>query len=98
MNSGTKRPLVDGDGQVRELNGDDFAAMRPATEARPGLVKRHRGKQKASTKRMTSIRFDAPVKPYFEARARARGSRWQSELNAAVLAYMAEHPLDDEGG
>ena len=54
----------------------------PARSARPGAGRSRGASGATSTRR----------------RRRGRSSRWLSELNKAVLKYMAEHPLDDEGG
>ena len=56
---------------------------RPATEARPDLVARHRagrGPQKAPTKQLVSLRIDRDVLEHF----RATGPGWQGRINKAL--------------
>ena len=68
------------DPDTRELTDEDFARMRPATEAAPHLVERHRrtrGRQKAPTKDRVTLYLDADVTAHF----RARGKGWQTRLN-----------------
>lgn len=63
-----------------------FAAARPAAEVLPQLAGR-RGRQKAATKVMVTIRLDADVLEYFK----AGGEGWQTRLNEALGHYIAEH-------
>ena len=56
---------------------------RPATEVHPELVEwslRRRGKQKAPTKELISIRLDADLAAHF----RATGKGWQTRLNETL--------------
>lgn len=89
-------PLVDDDGEVRELTAADIRLFRPAAEVLPpdlhaGLValkRRGRGPNKAPTKERVSIRLSAEVVQYF----RATGEGWQSRLDAALMDWVAHHP------
>jgi len=82
-----RAPLIDADGEVRELTAKDLARFRPAHEVLPpalqaALGMRRRGPQKAPTKVSTTIRFDADV---LEA-LKATGQGWQTRLNDLVRA------------
>ena len=68
------------DPDAPELTEEDWAQARPATEVEPELVEwslRTRGKQKAPTKELISIRLDPDITEYF----RAGGPGWQTRLN-----------------
>ena len=71
---------IDADPDARELTPDEIRRMRPASEVIPHIVERHRrprGKQKAPTKEIISIRIDADLATHF----RDSGPGWQSRLN-----------------
>ena len=68
------------DPDAPELTKEDFAQMRPAVEVVPDLVAyslRRRGKQKAPTKELVSIRLDSDIANHF----RSSGPGWQARLN-----------------
>lgn len=86
-----RKPLTDNDGEVRELQAEDFAAMRPATEVLPELVElwrqsRGRGPQKAPTKQQVTLRLDRDVVDKF----RATGRGWQGRINEALKKAPVE--------
>ena len=63
-----------------ELDAQWFARARPASEVHPELVERYlrtRGKQKAPTKELVSIRLDADIVTHL----RSTGPGWQTRLN-----------------
>ena len=63
-----------------ELTTEEIRRMRPASEVVPHIVERYRrtrGKQKAPTKELISIRIDADLATHF----RDSGPGWQSRLN-----------------
>ena len=71
---------IAGDPDAPEITGDDWARARPAIEVDPELVewsRRRRGKQKAPTKRLVSIRLDEDIVAHF----RSTGPGWQTRLN-----------------
>jgi uncharacterized protein (DUF4415 family) len=82
-------PLVDDDGEVRELTAEDFKHFRPMREVFPDIVEAferargQRGPQKTPTKERIGLRLDAAVVEHF----RATGPGWQSRINA----ILAEH-------
>ena len=63
-----------------EADAEWFKEARPAHETHPHLVERYRrtrGKQKAPTKELISIRLDADLMEHF----RSGGPGWQTRLN-----------------
>jgi len=87
-----RAPLIDADGEVRELMAEDLKKFRPAQEVLPldlqeTLGIRRRGPQKAPTKALTTIRLSAEVVAYFK----QSGSGWQSRLDGVLKDYVAEH-------
>jgi len=87
-----REPLIDADGEVRELTAEDLKRFRPAHEVLPlGLQEilgiRRRGPQKTPTKTLTTIRLSAEVVDYFK----QSGTGWQSRLDGVLKAYVAEH-------
>ena len=80
-----RAPLIDADGEVRELTAEDMARFRPAHEMFPAELQktlgvRRRGPQKTPTKVSTTIRLDADL---LEA-LKATGEGWQTRVNALV--------------
>ena len=68
------------DPDAPEWTDEDWARARPAIEVHPELVEwslRRRGKQKAPTKELISIRLDPDITAYF----RDGGPGWQTRLN-----------------
>jgi uncharacterized protein (DUF4415 family) len=90
----TRAPLIDDDGEVRELTATDLRHFKPAAEVLPpelyaGLLKMNRragvrGPQKAPTKQATTIRFDADVL----AALKASGKGWQTRVNDAMREWL----------
>jgi len=90
----TRAPLIDDDGEVRELTAADLRHFKPAAEVLPpelyaGLLKMNRragvrGPQKAPTKQATTIRFDADVL----AALKASGKGWQTRVNDAMREWL----------
>ncbi len=83
------------DPDAPEMTDEDWARARPAIEVDPELVewsRRRRGKQKAPTKRLVSIRLDEDIVNHF----RSGGPGWQTRLNDRlrrdVLAVREEGP------
>lgn len=90
-------PLIDDDGEVRELTAEDMHLFRPVAEILPpdllaGLTalkkqRGERGPQKLPTKVPTTIRFDADVL----AALKASGKGWQTRVNEAVKDWLKTH-------
>ncbi len=91
---GNRLPLIDEEGEVRELTGEDFARARPAPEVLPEILgsevaaellkPRPRGPQKKLRKTSTTIRLDAEVLEAFK----AMGKGWQTLINNVLKAYV----------
>jgi uncharacterized protein (DUF4415 family) len=75
-----RAPLIDDDGEVRELAAEDLARFQPAHAVLPAALAKAlgvRGPQKAPTKVATTIRFDRDVL----AALKATGRGWQTRAN-----------------
>ncbi len=89
----SKKPLIDKDGEVRELTSDDLKKFKPLSEANPGLYAKikkgvgERGAQKSPTKIPISIRVSSEVAEYF----RAKGKGWQGRIDNVLKEYMVHH-------
>lgn len=84
------KPLIDQDGEVRELSLADVKQMRPAAAALPASLQaklRTRGPQKAPTKERITIRLSPEVVEPFK----ATGAGWQSRLDAALKDWLKSH-------
>jgi len=84
-------PIIDKNGEVRELTASDFALFKPAHEVLPSKLHatlgiKPRGKQLTPTKVSTTIRFDADV---IEA-LKATGKGWQTRVNDMVRAQVSK--------
>jgi uncharacterized protein (DUF4415 family) len=84
------KPLIDANGEVRELTAADMKRLRPAKEILPSelLAKLNvRGTQKAPTKERITIRLSPEVvKPF-----RATGDGWQTRVDAALKDWLKSH-------
>jgi uncharacterized protein (DUF4415 family) len=94
------KPLIDDDGEVRELTTADLKRMRPAAEVHsPEFLdnwEKNRQRKlnengnpigrppKEKPKVPVTMRLDAEVVEYF----RAGGVRWQTRLNAFLAAHV----------
>lgn len=82
-------PLLDDEGEVRELTADDFRRFRPSREF-PELAEAferargQRGPQKAPTKERVGLRLDREVIEHF----RATGRGWQSRINDILVEHL----------
>lgn len=87
-----RKPLIDEDGEVRELTLEDFRHFRPASEVLPPsllakLAARRRAPQKIPAKERTTIRLSRDVLQRF----RASGPGWQARLDAALREWLDTH-------
>lgn len=84
-------PLIDQDGEVRELSKEDLANAVPFTQLpeslRNNLSTRKRGPQKAPTKQLVSVRFSTEVIERF----RASGQGWQTRMDDALQDWLKTH-------
>ena len=89
----SKKPLIDKDGEVRELTADELRKFKPLSEVNPALLAKikkgvgERGPQKSPTKIPISIRVSPEVADYF----RSEGKGWQGRINNVLKEYVAHH-------
>ncbi|GGG97291.1 BrnA antitoxin family protein [Silvibacterium dinghuense] len=83
-------PLIDEEGEVRELTEKDFARAVPFSALPESLqqkllaLKKPRGPQKEPTKERITIRLSPEVVSHF----RESGRGWQSRMDAALKEWM----------
>lgn len=85
-------PLIDDNGEVRELTAVDLRTFKPASKALPPALQktlgmRPRGPQKAPTKVSTTIRLSNDVVQAI----RATGDGWETRVNAALKDWLKTH-------
>jgi uncharacterized protein (DUF4415 family) len=89
----TKRaPLIDTNGEVRELTAADLHRFKPADQVLPTeLLKtmgiKPRGPQKAPIKQATTIRLSPDVMAAFK----ATSAGWQTRIDAALKDWLRTH-------
>jgi uncharacterized protein (DUF4415 family) len=86
-----RKPLIDEDGEVREITAEDVALFEPFSQLPEGerkmlLKLRRRGPQKAPRKVPVSIRLSPDVAEGL----RATGSGWQGRADEALRSWLAE--------
>jgi uncharacterized protein (DUF4415 family) len=85
-----RKPLIDADGDVRELTAEDMAKFRPAAKVLPASLKMKlgvRGAQKKPTKERITIRLSQDVVAQF----RESGDGWQTRVDAALRQWLKSH-------
>ena len=84
------KPMIDADGEVRELTAADLKRFRPAKEVLSksllGKLK-VRGPQKAPTKERITIRLSPEVVRRF----RDTGDGWQTRVDSALKDWLKSH-------
>jgi uncharacterized protein (DUF4415 family) len=87
------KPLIDEEGEVRELTLEDMKQFKPIHEADlpASLMKKLgvRGPQKAPTKVRVSLRLSREVVEYF----RATGDGWQTRMDGELLEMVHKHKV-----
>ena len=73
------------DNENPEWTDEMFASASRGCDILPKLIKR--GKQKTSTKQLTTIRFSPEVLEYFK----ATGKGWQTRIDAVLKEYITSH-------
>ena len=86
-----RKPLIDHDGEIREIAAKDVAAFKPFSalpeaEQKMLLKLRRRGPQKTPKKVPISIRLS----PEEAAGLRATGSGWQGRVDDALKSWLLE--------
>ena len=87
-----RAPLIDADGEVRELTAADMRKFKPATEVLPLELQKtlgigSRGPQKTPTKVSTTIRLSPEVMAAFK----ATGAGWQTRIDTALKDWLKTH-------
>jgi uncharacterized protein (DUF4415 family) len=84
------KPLIDENGEVRELSTADIKKMRSAKDALPASLRTKlgvRGPQRTPTKERITIRLSPEVVEQF----RATGEGWQTRVDAALQEWLKSH-------
>ena len=89
-----RKPLIDEEGEVREITAEDVARFKPfsalpVAEQKVLLKLRKRGPQKAPKKVPISIRLSPDVAKGL----RATGNGWQSRADQALRTWLASGQL-----
>ena len=95
-----REPLIDDDGEVRDLSAADMTFFKPAAEVLPpdlyaGLLEmnrqaKQRGRPKAEvTKERITIRLSPDVVGAF----RATGDGWQTRIDTALKDWLKTHSI-----
>jgi len=85
-----RKPLTDAEGEVRELTAADFAVALPFSALPRQLQSKlrkigERGRQKAPTKKLVSLRLSPEVLEHF----RSTGPGWQTRIDQALKKVVA---------
>jgi uncharacterized protein (DUF4415 family) len=88
-------PIIDEDGEVRELTEEDLRKFRPASEVLPkelyeglaALKKRSRGPQKSPIKERVTLRLSPEIVRHF----RATGRGWQTRVNDVLHDWLKQN-------
>ncbi|HED38601.1 MAG TPA: hypothetical protein ENI76_10230 [Ignavibacteria bacterium] len=89
----SKKPLIDKNGEVRELTADELKKFKPLSETNPALLAKikksvgERGPQKSPTKIPISIRVSPEVAEYF----RSEGKGWQGRIDKVLKEYISHN-------
>jgi uncharacterized protein (DUF4415 family) len=88
-----KKPLTSQDGEVRELDAEDFSHFEPAEDVISNIAKSikrlrgQRGKQKEPTKIQKTLRLSPEVVAYFQ----SQGKGWQTNVDKVLKEYVKSH-------
>lgn len=86
----SRKPLIDADGEVRELTAEDMARFKPAGKVLPPSLRKQlgvRGPQKSPTKERITIRLSREVVEQF----RESGEGWQTRVDSALRDWLKSH-------
>lgn len=86
----SRKPLIDADGEVRELTAEDMARFKPAGKVLPSSLRKKlgvRGPQKSPTKERITIRLSKEVVEQF----RESGEGWQTRVDLALRDWLKSH-------
>lgn len=82
------KPLIDDEGEVRELSAADLERFAPAADTLPVSLRHKlgvRGPQRDPTKERVTIRLSREVVAAF----RASGAGWQTRIDGALKEWLA---------
>ncbi len=85
-----RKPLINADGEVRELTAQDMAKFKAAAEVLPASLRKKlgvRGPQRTPTKERITIRLSREVVDCF----RESGEGWQTRIDAALREWLKNH-------
>jgi uncharacterized protein (DUF4415 family) len=85
-----RKPLIDSQGEVRELTAKNMGRFKPAAEVLPPSLRKKlgvRGPQKAPTKERVTIRLSREVVERF----RESGGGWQTRVDEALREWLKKH-------
>ena len=86
----SKPPLINADGEVRELTVDDLKRFKTARDVLPLALQKTlgiRGAQKSPTKISTTIRLSPDVLAAFK----SEGNGWQTRIDTALKDWLRAH-------
>ena len=86
----SRKPLIDADGEVRELTAEDMAKFKPAAEVLSASLRKKlgvRGPQRTPTKERITIRLSREVVEQF----RESGEGWQTRVDSALREWLKNH-------
>jgi len=86
----SRKPLIDADGEVRELTAEDMARFKPACKVLPPSLRKKlgvRGPQKSPTKERITIRLSKEVVEQF----RESGEGWQTRVDSTLRDWLKNH-------
>ncbi len=86
----SRKPLINADGEVRELTAEDMAKFKSAAKVLPLSLRKKlgvRGPQRAPTKERITIRLSREVVEQF----RESGEGWQTRVDAALREWLKSH-------
>lgn len=90
-----QKPLIDADGEVRELKAADFKRMKPFSalpKAEQAMLRKIGRPKSEKPKELVSVRLDADVLEFL----RSGGAGWQTRMNA-LLADAAKRVKKSKG-
>jgi len=86
----SRKPLIDADGDVRELTAEDMAKFKPAADVLSASLRKKlgvRGPQRTPTKERITIRLSREVVEQF----RESGEGWQTRVDSALREWLKNH-------
>jgi len=87
----SKKPLIDKNGEVREITSEDLKTFRPASEVLPpellALLPKKGRPSKEMPKIMTTVRIDSDVMDWLK----SQGKGYQTRINTILRSAMERH-------